>query len=119
MNQLDQSRHIADGDMRQDLVRMWRSVCKRPCFGLLRMGGQQRGDILLGAGHDAIDEIHGRKRALEPLGWCERLHLQAQLYVLQHCKPGKERKGLEHDGDMRIGSMLRYPLEEHLPTRWR
>ena len=58
MNQLDQSRHIADGDMRQDLVRMWRSVCKRPCFGLLRMGGQQRGDILLGAGHDAIDEIH-------------------------------------------------------------
>ena len=65
------------------------------------------------------NQVDGGKRALEPLGWRERLCFQAQLYVLQHCQPGKERKGLEHDGDMRIGSLLRYPLEEHLPTRWR
>src|SRR2546421_6494512 len=32
MNQLDQPRHIADRDMRQGLVGMWRSGRKRPCF---------------------------------------------------------------------------------------
>jgi hypothetical protein len=57
MHPFHQPRHLADRYMRQGLVGL-RSRCQRSSFRLGQAGFQQGCDILLGAGHDAVDEVH-------------------------------------------------------------
>src|SRR5262249_19308388 len=44
-------------------------------------------------------EIDGLERALPHLLVGERERLEAELDVLEHCEPGKEREALEDEGD--------------------
>ena len=47
------------------------------------------------------DQIDGSERTLVALGRRDALRLEAELDVLQHGQPGKEREGLEHHRDLR------------------
>jgi hypothetical protein len=63
------------------------------------------------------DQVDRRQGAPEALGLCERLCLEPQFHILQHCEPGEEGEGLEYDRHVRVGSRLRGAPKEHLAGR--
>src|SRR5215470_18126564 len=44
---------------------------------------------------------------------------QRNLHVFENSEPGKQRKALEHDGDIRARAIKGLPMPENFPSRWR
>ena len=85
--------------------------CPRKADALLHPAGELLGERFLEARQ--TDELYRLFGARPPIGSRKAGGQESQLDVVEHREPGKQRKALEHDGDLWIESLERHATNQH------